>query len=241
MERWFSSVSITENTKRVLETAAEAAVRSGRRPEDVTVLAATKMNPPEAIREAMAAGITTLGENRVQELVEKYDRGAYTGGSLHFIGSLQKNKVRHLIGKCDLIQSVGTEDVLREVNKRAAAAGIVQDVLLEINIGREPQKAGFLPEAADETAALFAELPAARLCGIMAIPPAGAEMQKTIEYFDAMRKLFIDLLEKKYDNSTVRYLSMGMSSDFAAAIEAGANLVRVGSAIFGPRKYPGTI
>lgn len=230
-------MTIADNVRFVLDEAAKAAQRSGRRPEEVTVLAATKMNPPEAIREAIEAGIRTAGENRVQELVEKYGQNAYEGAALHFIGSLQKNKVRHLIGKVELIQSVGSEDVLREVSKRAEAFGIVQDILLEINIGREPQKAGFLPEAADETAALCAALSGVRLCGVMAIPPAGVPFAKTVEYFDAMRNLFVDLSAKKYDNSTVQFLSMGMSADYAAAIEAGANLVRVGSAIFGPRNY----
>jgi len=229
---------IADNVRRVLEEAANAALRCGRSPEEVTVLAATKMNPPEAIREAVAAGIRAVGENRVQELVEKYEQNAYEGAALHFIGSLQKNKVRHLIGRVALIQSVGSEDVLREISRRAEAAGLRQDVLLEINIGREAQKAGFLPEASDEAAALCGVLSGVRLLGVMAIPPAGVPFAKTVEYFDAMRNLFVDFREKKYDNSNMQYLSMGMSSDFAAAIEAGANLVRVGSAIFGPRSYP---
>ena len=216
----------------MLDAAAEAAIRSGRRPEDVTVLAATKHNGPEEIRRALSAGICAVGENRVQELLEKQRAGAYGDARVEFIGTLQKNKVRQLVGRVALIQSAGSREVLEEISRRAAAAGLRQDVLLEINVGREAQKAGFLPEEADDAAAMCAELSGLRLCGLMTIPP---KTDDPAEYFDRMQKLFIDLQQKKYDNNTIRFLSMGMSADFAAAIRAGANVVRIGTAIFGPR------
>lgn len=223
---------IEGNVRRVLEAAAEAAMRSGRQPEDVTVLAATKMNGPEEIGRAISAGIRAVGENRVQELLEKQQTGSYRDARVDFIGTLQKNKVRQIVGRVALIQSAGSREVLEEISRRSAAAGLRQDVLLEINIGREPQKAGFLPEESDEAAAMCSEMPGVRLCGLMTIPP---KTDDPAEYFARMQKLFVDLQQKKYDNSNIRFLSMGMSADFAAAIRAGANIVRIGTAIFGPR------
>ncbi len=223
---------IEGNVRRVLDTAAEAAIRSGRHPEEITVLAATKQNGPEEIRRALRAGIRTVGENRVQELLEKQAAGAYGDARVEFIGTLQRNKVRQLVGRVALIQSAGSREVLEEISRRAAAAGLRQDVLLEINIGREDQKSGFFPEEADEAAAWCAELSGLRLCGVMTIPP---RTDDPTEYFERMHKLFVDLQQKKYDNNAIRFLSMGMSADFAAAICAGANVVRIGTAIFGPR------
>ncbi len=223
---------IEGNVRRVLDTAAEAAIRSGRHPEEITVLAATKQNGPEEIRRALRAGIRTVGENRVQELLEKQVAGAYGDARVEFIGTLQRNKVRQLVGRVALIQSAGSREVLEEISRRAAAAGLRQDVLLEINIGREDQKSGFFPEEADEAAAWCVELSGLRLCGVMTIPP---RTDDPTEYFERMHKLFVDLQQKKYDNNAIRFLSMGMSADFAAAICAGANVVRIGTAIFGPR------
>jgi pyridoxal phosphate enzyme (YggS family) len=223
---------IEGNVRRVLDTAAEAAIRSGRHPEEITVLAATKQNGPEEIRRALRAGIRTVGKNRVQELLEKQAAGAYGDARVEFIGTLQRNKVRQLVGRVALIQSAGSREVLEEISRRAAAAGLRQDVLLEINIGREDQKSGFFPEEADEAAAWCAELSGLRLCGVMTIPP---RTDDPTEYFERMHKLFVDLQQKKYDNNAIRFLSMGMSADFAAAICAGANVVRIGTAIFGPR------
>lgn len=223
---------IEGNVRRVLDTAAEAAIRSGRHPEEITVLAATKQNGPEEIRKALRAGIRTVGENRVQEMLEKQAAGAYGDARVEFIGTLQRNKVRQLVGRVALIQSAGSREVLEEISRRAAAAGLRQDVLLEINIGREDQKSGFFPEEADEAAAWCTELSGLRLCGVMTIPP---RTDDPTEYFERMHKLFVDLQQKKYDNNAIRFLSMGMSADFAAAICAGANVVRIGTAIFGPR------
>ncbi len=228
---------ITENVRRVLENVAEAAIRAGRSPEDITLVAATKMNTAERVQEAIAAGITDVGENRVQELVEKRVQGAYDGARLHFIGHLQKNKVKNIVGVCSLIQSVDSYELLKTVSDRAAAAGIVQDVLAEVNIGREAAKSGVMPEKLGELLACAAEFPGVRVKGLMCVPPICDSPVQARKYFDAMYKLFVDIKGEKYDNVYMCILSMGMSADYAEAIAAGADMVRVGSAIFGERHY----
>ena len=233
--------SITDNVRRVREKIAEAALRAGRKPEDIRLVAASKTKDAQAVREAIRAGVDACGENRVNEFLEKDAQGAYEGAPKHFIGRLQHNKVRQITGRVDLIQSVDSAELLELLEKRAALLDTVQPILLQVNIGREETKGGFLPEAADEAAAKAASLPHLRLEGLMAIPPAwesgggpwpGA---KNYPYFDEMFRLYIDIAGKKYDNTHIWCLSMGMSGDFAQAIVSGANMVRVGSAIFGAR------
>jgi len=200
------------------------------------LVGASKMNDADACRQAIAAGIDALGENKVQELLGKYEQQAYTGAPLHFIGHLQRNKVRQIVGKVALIQSVGSLPLLEEIDRRAEQAGIVQDVLLEVNIGDEESKSGFAPEelfAAAEQARTFSHT---RVLGLMAIPPAAEEEHGNRAYFEAVYRLYVDINSKLYDNSFI-YLSMGMSDDFGDAIAAGANMVRIGSAIFGARHY----
>lgn len=234
--------AITENVRRVREAMAEAAVQVGRNPESVFLVAASKTKDSEAVREAVQAGVDACGENRVSELTLKNAQGAYTGAPKHFIGHLQTNKVNAVVGVADLIQSVTSEELLRRIEARAERLQIVQPILIQVNIGREETKGGFLPEAAEEAAALAASLPHVRIDGLMAIPPAweteyprwpGA---KKYPYFDEMYRLYIDIQSKKYDNSRNWRLSMGMSGDFTEAIKAGADMVRVGSAIFGKRE-----
>jgi len=237
-------VSIGENVRRVREAIGEAALRAGRRPEDILLVAASKTRGPEDVRAAVAAGVDACGENRVNELLEKDAQGAYEGAPKHFIGHLQQNKVRQIVGKADLIQSIASTELLQLTEKRAALLDTIQPILLQVNIGREESKGGFEPEAADEAAALAATLPHLRLEGLMAIPPAWESLSGTwpgarkYPYFDEMYQLYIDIRGKKYDNTHIWYLSMGMSGDFAQAIVSGANMVRVGSAIFGAREYP---
>ena len=201
------------------------------------LVAASKMNGAEAVREAIAAGVDACGENRVQELVEKNAQGAYAGAPLHFIGHLQKNKIKYLVGVADLIESVDSEELLRLIDARALKLGVTQDVLLEVNIGGEAAKSGFDP--ADLPAALefCGTLSAVRVRGLMSIPPAAEIPGASRPYFAAMRELYVDIGAKKYDNVSMDFLSMGMSGDFEDAIREGANMVRVGSAIFGPRNY----
>jgi pyridoxal phosphate enzyme (YggS family) len=230
-------VTIAENVKSVKARIAAAAISSGRKPEDILLVAATKMNDAERVRQAVAAGVDACGENRVQELQEKKPLGAYEGAPLHFIGHLQKNKVKYLVGQVDLIESVDSLELLEAIDKRAAGLGAVQDVLLEVNIGGEEAKSGFRPEdvcAAAEKAGNFANI---RVRGLMAIPPVCASPDENRPYFARMRQLFIDIGAKKYDNVTMDFLSMGMTGDFEAAIAEGANMVRVGTGIFGARDY----
>ena len=225
-------MSIAENVAAV-RARIEAAAQ-GRR---VLLVAASKMNVAGRVREAVAAGVDACGENRVQELVEKNAQGAYTGRPLHFIGHLQKNKIKYLVGVADLIESVDSAELLTLIDRRAEKLDVVQDVLLEVNIGREEAKSGLAPEDVVKTVEFAVPLAHVRVRGLMAIPPAADSPDKTRPYFAAMRELFIDIAEKKYDNTPMDFLSMGMSGDFEAAIAEGANMVRVGSAIFGARDY----
>ena len=225
-------MSIAENVAAV-RARIEAAAQ-GRR---VLLVAASKMNDAGRVREAVAAGVDACGENRVQELVEKNAQGAYTGRPLHFIGHLQKNKIKYLVGVADLIESVDSAELLTLIDRRAEKLDVVQDVLLEVNIGREEAKSGLAPEDVVKTVEFAVALAHVRVRGLMAIPPAADSPDKTRPYFAAMRELFIDIAEKKYDNTPMDFLSMGMSGDFEAAIAEGANMVRVGSAIFGARDY----
>jgi len=231
-------MSITESVKEVRERVWRAAVRSGRSAEDIILVAASKMNSAERVREAFGAGILVFGENRVQEMLEKTRLGAYKGAEIHMIGSLQKNKVRNVVGLCSLIQSVDSSELMEAIAKRAVSEGITQDILIEVNIGREESKSGVMAERLPEILAFASELSGVSVKGLMAIPPAGESTIKARNYFEEMRKLFVDTEAKKYDNVSMKILSMGMSDDFEEAILAGANMVRVGSAIFGERAYP---
>lgn len=225
-------MSIAENVTAVrsrIDAAAE-----GRR---VLLVAASKMNGAAAVREAIAAGVDACGENRVQELVEKNTQGAYAGAPLHFIGHLQKNKVKYLVGTADLIESVDSVELLRLIDARAAKLGVIQDVLLEVNIGGEAAKSGFEPSALGQVLEISGEFSSVKVRGLMAIPPVADSPGASRPYFARMRELFIDIGAKKYDNVSMDFLSMGMSGDFEDAIREGANMVRVGSAIFGPRNY----
>ena len=205
-------------------------------PEKVTLVAVSKFHPAEAIREAYDAGQRIFGESRAQELVGKHDT-LPTDIEWHFIGHLQTNKVRQVVGKVDLIQSVDSPELLAMIEKRAAMQGIVQDILLEVNIGGEAAKSGVDPAALPqllETAAGCAHI---RVRGLMAIPPVAETSGGNHAYFTKMHELFVDIGRKKYDNVSMDFLSMGMSGDFEDAISAGANMVRVGSSIFGARNY----
>ena len=230
-------MSIAENVKLVKENMAEAARRCGREPDGILLCAATKMNDASRVREAIAAGVDVCGENRVQELTEKLEQNAYSGCPLHFIGHLQKNKVKYIVGKVSLIHSADSLELIGVIDKRAAALGITQDILLEVNIGGEAAKSGFAPEDLGEVLPQMADFRAVRVRGLMAIPPICENMEKNRPYFRTMKQLFVDIGAKKYDNVSMDFLSMGMSSDYEAAIEEGANIVRVGTGIFGARSY----
>ena len=229
-------MSISENIAAIRQQIDLAARRSGRTGADITLVAASKMNGAAACREAIAAGIDVLGENRVQEMTQKLAENAYDGAPLHFIGHLQRNKVKQVVGKVALIQSVGSVALLDEIEKTAEKLDIVQDILLEVNIGGEEAKSGFAPQELEETARYAVSLAHVRVLGLMTIPPVEKQPHGNMPFFTRMRELFVDINKKIYDNK-LKYLSMGMSGDFADAIEAGGNMVRVGTAIFGARNY----
>ena len=229
--------SIAENVKSIKQRVAEAAVRSGRAPEDVRLCAATKMNDASRVREAIAAGVDICGENRVQELTEKYEQGAYEGCPMHFIGHLQKNKVKYLVGRVQLIESVDCLELLETIDKRAKSMGLVQNVLLEVNIGGEESKTGVAPEALWPLLDAAAAQEHIRVKGLMAIPPVNDDDARNRRYLAEVYKLFVQAGERGYSNVSMETLSMGMSGDFENAIREGATLVRIGTAIYGERDY----
>ncbi len=230
-------MAIAENVKRIKEEMAQAAIRAGRDPKEILLCAATKMNDAEAVREAIRAGVDCCGENRVQELTLKQSQDAYVGAPVHFIGHLQTNKVKQVVGKVDLIHSIDSMRLLEAVNKEAARQGIRQDILLEVNIGNEDSKSGFSAEEIPAVLSQIGDFPAIRVRGLMAIPPICQNSTDNHKFFQEMYHLYVDITAKKYDNICVDILSMGMSDDFADAIACGSTMIRVGTAIFGARVY----
>ena len=232
-----TELEIARNVRTVRETIEKTAREAGRDPGEIRLVAATKMNDAAAVQAAIRAGVDICGENRVQEMLEKNSLGAYEGAPLHFIGHLQKNKVRQVVGLCSLIHSVDSLALLQEISRTAANRGIRQEVLLEVNIGAEESKSGFCPEEIPEILAQAGDFPAVQVRGLMAIPPICELPEENRGFFLQMQKLFIDNRQKKYDNVRMDFLSMGMSGDYPEAVRCGANLVRIGSGIFGPRHY----
>lgn len=229
---------ISENYKRITEKIENAKLRRDKSiTGEVTLLAATKTVDPEDILFAIQElGLPAVGENKVQEFLSKYDqlRGK---APLHILGHLQTNKVRQIVGKADMIQSVDSLRLAEEIGKRSVAAGVVTDILAEINIGREENKTGILPEQANEFTGALEEIPGVRLRGLMTMAPICSKKDEYFKYFCKTYEIYLDILRKKSHNIIESVLSMGMSDSFEAAIEAGATMVRIGSAIFGPRIY----
>lgn len=230
-------MELCSRIKAVQERIKQAAVKAGRDPKEITLVAASKMNDAERVRAAIDCGICVCGENRVQELVEKYEQDAYDGADLQFIGTLQTNKVKFLIGKVSLIQSVGSVHLGEAIAKEAEKHGIRQNILLEVNIGREEAKSGLFLEELDDAISRLSEKKSIHISGLMAIPPIADGSTNNFSYFTKMHEVFVDILTKKYDNVSMDYLSMGMTNDFETAISCGANMVRIGTAIFGARAY----
>ena len=230
-------MSIAENVARIRAEIAEAAAVCGRDPKEILLCAATKMNDAEAVRQAIAAGVDCCGENRVQELTAKLAENAYEGAPVHFIGHLQTNKVKQVVGKVDLIQSVDSERLLKEINKEAAKQGIIQNILLEVNIGEEASKSGFQAEDIPGIVEKMGEFPNVCMKGLMAIPPISQKEGENRKFFQKMFHLYVDIQNKIDDNVKVDCLSMGMSGDFRDAIACGSTMIRVGTAIFGARNY----
>ena len=230
-------MSIAENVARIKAQMAEAAIAAGRDPKDILLCAATKMNDADAVRQAIAAGVDCCGENRVQELTQKLSEHAYDGAPVHFIGHLQTNKVKQVVGKVSLIHSVDSMRLLDAINKEAAKQGIVQDILLEINIGQEESKSGFEKAELPSVFEKISDFSNIRVRGLMAIPPICQNSTDNHNFFQEMCNLAVDISAKKYDNVSVEIMSMGMSDDFTDAIACGSTMIRVGTAIFGARGY----
>ena len=230
-------MSIAENIAHIREEMKAAAVAAGRDPDSILLCAATKMNDAAAVRQAIAAGVDVCGENRVQELVQKLSEHAYDGAPVHFIGHLQTNKVKQVVGKVDLIQSVDSLHLLEAIQKEASRQNILQDILLEVNIGQEESKSGFSEEEVISLVDQIPSFPNIRLRGLMAIPPISQNSGDNRKFFQKMYALAVDITTKKVDNVCVDILSMGMSDDFADAIACGSTMIRVGTAIFGQRNY----
>ena len=231
---------IAHNLAQVRDKISAAATRCGRSPEEITLLAVSKTKPASAIAEAIDAGQRQFGENYVQEGVDKirhFQELSVTGLEWHFIGPLQSNKSRLVAEHFDWCHTIDRLRIATRLNDQRPAELPPLNVLIQINISDENSKSGIQLAELDELAAAVAELPRLRLRGLMAIPPAADSPDKTRPYFAAMRELFIDIAEKKYDNTPMDFLSMGMSGDFEAAIAAGSTMVRIGTAIFGARDY----
>jgi pyridoxal phosphate enzyme (YggS family) len=231
------SNSIAENIKRIRWEIDEAAIAAGRRPEEVKLMAVTKTQPAALVNEAIAAGIHLLGENRAQELCQKYEEYHKEQADIHFIGHLQTNKVKQVVGKVKMVESVDSFKLAREISKFSQKLGVTTEVLVQVNIGGEETKAGIEPSQAEELIRQIATLPGIQVQGLMAIPPIWNSSRENEGYFARMHEILVDIKDKKIDNVNMEVLSMGMSGDFAVAIRHGSTLVRLGTAIFGSRNY----
>ena len=225
------------NYKLINERIAEAAQKIGKSREDITFLAATKTVEPEVINHAISLGLDHIGENKVQELLSKYDSYNLKKCSLQFIGHLQTNKVRQIVDKVDLIQSVDSVKLANEIAKQSLKLHKTTDILVEVNIGREENKSGVYPENLEELLCEISKIEGISVKGLMTIPPICDNKHKISKYFNNMHNIFIDISQKKLDNISMTILSMGMSADYYEAILEGANMVRIGSSLFGARDY----
>ncbi len=232
------ALQIRENLQRIEERLTNACIKAGRQREEVTLMAVTKTVSPERINAALSAGITCIGENRVQEFLEKKDSLHLAGVEKHLIGHLQTNKVRRIVGEVDMIQSIDSVHLAEAVSKAAQATpkGMV-DVLVEVNIGNEETKSGVSAENVEELLRQISAFSGIRVRGLMAIPPILTSETQKRAIFSKMRKLFIDIRGKFVDNVSMDILSMGMSSDYVEAVLEGSTLVRIGSSLFGQRNY----
>ena len=230
-----SAKEFDENLEYVLNKFNNALQKANKTKDDVILLAATKTVDVDTINYAISKGVAYVGENKVQEVLAKHDNLIEVHE--HFIGHLQTNKVKDVIDKVEFIQSVDSIKLAKEISKQATKRGITMKILLEVNIGGEESKWGFKPDEVENAVREISNLSGIKICGLMTIPPICEEEHEVRKYFRQMYKLFIDIGSKNIDNSSMDILSMGMSDDFDIAIEEGANLVRVGTALFGKRNY----
>ena len=228
---------IKENLKEIEERIAAAAKKSGRKREDVTLIAVTKTHPVEAINEAISLGVTDIGENKVQEIIDKYDR-VTKGVRWHLIGHLQTNKVKYIIDKVYMIHSVDSVKLMAEIERQAEKHGVESvNILIQINMSKEESKFGIDASEVGEMLEFAKTLKRVKVCGFMTIlAKIDSGMSNRLQFRD-INNIFIDISKNKYDNIDMKFLSMGMSGDFEMAIEEGSNMVRVGTAIFGERDY----
>jgi hypothetical protein len=229
------SVNIAENLREVEKRITAAAEKSGRKREDIQLIAVTKTHPAEMMNEAIELGVTDVGENKPQEVRDKFD--LVKPVKWHLIGHLQTNKVKYVIDKVCLIHSVDSIKLMDEIERQAKMHDLIMDILIQVNISGEETKSGIAPEELDSLLNHASELSNVRVKGLMTIAPKTDNPSDNIVYFDKMRQIFVDRSQNICDNVIMQYLSMGMSGDYETAIECGANMVRVGSAIFGERDY----
>ena len=228
---------LDENYKEIKENIAEAAIKASRKPEDITLMAVTKTVQPVFINHVISLGAGLIGENKVQELLGKIEYLKTDNLDMHIIGHLQSNKVRKIIDVVSTIQSLDSISLAEEISKQAEKNSLIMKVLMEINIGNEESKTGFTAQECIERAFQIAEMPGIKLEGLMAVPPICDSESQARKYFEKMNTLYQDCKSKLASKTQFTTLSMGMSSDYVPAIMEGSNLVRVGSALFGARRY----
>ncbi len=229
--------NLKQNIEKILEEIKNSAEKVGRNPNDILLCAASKTQTPKTVHECANLPVDLFGENRVQELLRNHGEGAYLNKPLHFIGHLQSNKAKMLVGKCDVIQSVDSEKLMSIINAEAEKIGITQQIMIEINIGGEESKSGITSAQLPDLLNLADNFNNLKIVGLMSIPPRGETPEDSRIYFKKMKCLFDKTNSQQYKNYEGKYLSMGMSADYKIAIEEGSNIVRVGTAIFGQREY----
>ena len=228
---------IRENIESVEERISGACRRAGRDRSEVNLICVTKTKPEEMLLEAYEAGQRDFGENKVQEMLRKKPNLKLDGVKKNLIGHLQSNKASQIVGEVDMIESVDSLKIAKEIGKQSVKKGITTDILLEVNIGREESKTGFMPEEVEENLYQIAEIEGIRVCGLMTIPPICENNTKLCNFFENIYNMYVDIDSKIIDNVYMKILSMGMSGDYTQAILCGSNHVRIGSKIFGPRIY----
>lgn len=232
-------LSVSRNLQGIRDSIRELCLECGRNPDEIMLEAVTKTVAPEIINYAIENGVSVIGENKVQELNEKLDRLSLEHCKVHLIGHLQTNKVKDIIGKASMIESVDSLHLAKEIDKQAEKADLHQNILLQVNIGKDPNKFGFGGEELEQAVRDIAVFPNLFIRGLMTILPFSDNREEKMQLFGDMYHLFIDIKAKNIDNVSMDYLSMGMSHDYKEAILCGANIIRVGTALFGARNYNG--
>ncbi|MGN0641658.1 MAG: YggS family pyridoxal phosphate-dependent enzyme [Huintestinicola sp.] len=227
---------IDENIKVIRHNLEEAKIKCGRENDDIKIMAVTKTVPAERVNFAVSKGLTLLGENRVQEFLQKKE-DYVKNSEINFIGHLQSNKIKYIIDSVTMIQSVDSISLAEEIAKQAQKRGIVMDILCEVNVGGEETKSGFSPDCIKDALYRISEIKGVHICGLMTIPPPS----ESCVFLEKMQRIFEDMKAEKIGGTDISLLSMGMSSDYANAVRFGTGMVRIGSALFGARNYGVTL